>query len=143
MTAYRLKHETTLVLPELSYQINGVLFTVHNALGRFASERQYADAIALTLTAANLSFRREVEVRLESSLGSFRGNRVDFVIGDALILELKAKTALEPKDYAQIKRYVTALQCKLGILVNFRARLLQPRRILNPAFVDSNPSVDS
>lgn len=143
MKLYRLKQGTTLVLPELSYQINGVLFAVHNALGRFASERQYADAIARTLTDAGIPFRREVDVRFESSLGPFRGNRIDFVINDQIVLELKAKTALEPKDYAQVKRYLTALQCPLGILVNFRSRLLQPRRVLNPQFVDSNPLVDS
>ncbi|MBI4434447.1 GxxExxY protein [Candidatus Uhrbacteria bacterium] len=143
MPTYRTQRTTRLVLPELSYQVTGVLFEVHNALGRFASERQYASAIASTLTSANLAFQREVEVRLESPLGSFRGNRVDFVICGVLVLELKAKTALEPKDYAQTKRYITALKCPLGILVNFRARLLQPRRILNPQFVDSNALVDS
>jgi len=34
-----------LIYPDLSYKINGILFTVHNELGRFCNEKQYADAI--------------------------------------------------------------------------------------------------
>lgn len=143
MSVYRIQRETKVVLPELSYQITGILFSTHNALGRFASERQYAIAIARALTEARIPFQQEVEIRFESSIGTFRGNRADFVIDQQLVLELKAKTALEPKDYAQTKRYITALKCRLGMLVNFRSHLLQPRRILNPQFVDSNPLVNS
>lgn len=44
-----------LVLPELSYEINGILFKVHNELGRFLNEKQYADAVEKLLKENKIS----------------------------------------------------------------------------------------
>ena len=58
-------------------------------------------------------------------------NKVDFLIEDKIILELKASRMLTKEDYYQAKRYLVALHKELGILVNFRQRFLTPKRVLN------------
>ena len=73
-----------LVFGELSFLINGILYQVHNELGRFAREKQYADLVETKLKAIKISYRRELEV-------GDSGNKIDFSIEDKIVVELKAK----------------------------------------------------
>jgi len=125
------KSFTKLIYGDLSYKINGVLFVVHNELGRYCNEKQYADAIEQKLKGLKIGYKREAIVP-PSFLGEARGrNRVDFVIDDKIILEIKSKRALGKEDYYQLRRYLEAFNKKLGILVNFRQKFLRPKRVLN------------
>ena len=121
------------IYPELSYQLTGILFAIHNELGRFCNEKQYSDAIEIYLKKNNISYKREY-VLPPSFEDEFKGrNKVDFIIEDKIILEIKAKRILEKSDYYQTVRYLKAVNKKLGIIVNFRDRLIKPRRVLNSA----------
>lgn len=120
-----------LIYPELSYQLNGILFTVHNELGRFCNEKQYADAIEKYLSIRGISYERE-KILPSSFTGEQEGrNKADFLIDDRVILEIKAKRMFEKPDYYQAKRYLVAMEKKLAILVNFRDKYLKPKRVLN------------
>ena len=120
---------TKVVYPELSYKIVGVLFSVHNSLGRFCTEKQYGDAVQNALSAEGLAFEREKLLVVQSE--NYRGeNRADFVVEGKIVVELKAKPALERKDYDQVQRYLQSGKYKLGILVNFSGKYLHPKRIL-------------
>ncbi|MBP9686504.1 MAG: GxxExxY protein [Candidatus Doudnabacteria bacterium] len=55
-----------------------------------------------------------------------------FLVEDVIVLELKAKPFLLREDYVQVQRYLHIANVRLGILVNFRPRYLQPKRILRP-----------
>jgi len=122
---------TKLIYEDLTYEINGVLFAVHNELGRYCNEKQYADAIEQKLKESNIAHEREVVIPASFS-GELKGrNRVDFIIDDKVILEVKTKRILGREDYYQVRRYLDAFNKKLGILVNFRQKLLQPKRVLN------------
>lgn len=120
-----------LIHPELSYKITGILFAVHNELGRFLNEKQYADAIEGYLKKLKIAYEREkilppvFEQELEGR------NKLDFLIEGKLILEIKTKRVLARDDYYQTKRYLTVLNKKLGLLVNFRDKYIRPKRILN------------
>lgn len=128
------KNFSTLVFPELSYKINGILFKVHNNRGRFCNEKQYADAAEQLLKENNINYERE-KIIPESFLGEHKGrNKVDFIIDDRIILEIKAKRLLLREDYYQMRRYLEAFNLKLGLLVNFRNQYIRPRRILNSKF---------
>lgn len=119
------------ILPELSYEINGILYQAHNALGRFCNEKQYGDFIENLLRKNNIKYERE-KILSESFDGERKGrNKVDFIVEDKIILELKAKRVLLREDYYQTKRYLEALNLKLAMLVNFRDKYLKPKRILN------------
>jgi GxxExxY protein len=58
------------------------------------------------------------------------GNKVDFLIDDKIILEVKASRILTKEDYKQIQRYLQSLNKKLGIVVNFHSHYLTPKRIV-------------
>jgi len=112
---------------ELSYKIVGTLYKIHNDLGRFCSERQYCDAIEKEFQKERVPYKREHPVIFEGK----KSNKVDFFIDDKIILETKAKSFVTKDDYFQIKRYLNESNLELGLLVNFRKRFLNIRRILN------------
>lgn len=122
-----------IIYPELSYKINGILFSVLNDLGRFCNEKQYGDAIENSLKKFNIQYERE-KILPPMFESEFKGrNKIDFLIENAIILEIKTKRFLTREDYYQLKRYLVALNKKLGILVNFRQKYIEPKRILNPS----------
>lgn len=117
------KPNAHILYPELSYTITGCCFKTQNMIGRFCREKQYCDALALTLAEASVPFIREYSVPKT-------GDRLDFLINDTIILEAKAVPFLSKPDYYQTRRYLDALQLELGLLVNFHDKYLKPHRIL-------------
>jgi len=126
---------------ELSYKINGILFRVHNKLGRFMNEKQYSDAVEEELRIAQIPYKREFCLEKSFESENINRNKVDFLINDKIILEIKAKTITTKSDYFQSQRYLHSADYKLGILVNFRRQYLKPKRIINANF-DSRHSYD-
>ena len=121
----------TIVYRDLTYKINGVLFFVHNELGRFCTEKQYGDAIEQKFKDLNIKYKREL-ILPPSFCGEVRGrNKVDFLIEDKVILEIKAKSFIGREEYYQVRRYLDAIGKKLGLLINFRNKNLIIKRILN------------
>ena len=115
--------KTKLIYPELSYEITGILFEVHNELGRYSREKQYCDLLEATLKQKNKTYKRELTV-------GNTGNRTDFTINDQIVIECKAKEIVTKEDYYQLQRYLQATGYKLGLLVNFRSRYLKPIRVI-------------
>jgi len=115
--------EGKLIYPELSYKIVGILFHVHNKLGRYAREKQYCDLIETILIELKILYKREYLIKST-------GNRIDFLIDDKIILEVKVREFIVKEDYYQIQRYLQSFDMKLGLLVNFRDRYLKPKRII-------------
>ena len=123
------KMNDNLYYPELSYQICGLCFQVHNELGRYGSEKQYADALEALLKKHALSYVRE-EFLPASFVGEGNRNKPDFLIGDLIIVDLKAKLVITKDDYFQMKRYLDASKKELGIIFNFRQKYLRPKRVI-------------
>jgi len=123
---------TQILFKELSYETIGVCFKTHNELGRFRNEKTYADHVEMLLQKSNIKYLREAAVPIRFENETPRQNRPDFVIESSIVLDLKAKTSVTKEDYFQMKRYLTALNMRLGIIVNFRSIHLTPKRILNP-----------
>lgn len=116
---------------DLSYKVCGILYKVHNELGRYRNEKQYADKFEQLLKDNGINYKREY--KLPESFNGEKGGRniCDFIIENKIIIELKAKTFLLRDDYFQIKRYLSTLGLELGIIVNFRQKYITPKRILN------------
>lgn len=125
-----------LIYKELSYSINGALFDVQNELGRYCSEKQYGDLLEIKLKERNLNFEREKFLPESFEGEKSNRNRIDFIVNDSIIIELKVKRVIERADFYQVKRYLTAFNKRLGLIVNFREKFLQPKRVINSQFVD-------
>jgi len=110
------------IQPELSYLIVGICFDTHNTLGRYCREKQYCDYIEDKLKESKISYKREIADDL--------GNRFDFLIGNEIILEIKAKPVVLKSDYYQTQRYLQISKKKLALLVNFQNKYLRPNRIV-------------
>ena len=115
---------------ELSFILNGLCFRVHNELGRFCRERQYADRLEQLFRTEGLKYQREVDL-LKIRKESPTGNRADFVIESKIVIDLKAKPIITKDDYLQMQRYLWSSGLKLGLIVNFRSRYLKPKRVIN------------
>ncbi|HAZ16783.1 MAG: hypothetical protein A3H59_00970 [Candidatus Jacksonbacteria bacterium RIFCSPLOWO2_02_FULL_43_9] len=122
-----------IIFPELSYRITGICFKVHKELGRFCSEMQYADKLEKILLQEKMLYVRECDMR-KIEMTAARGNRVDFLIEDSILLDVKAKKFITKEDYIQMLRYLKWGKKKLGVIVNFRHTYLKPKRVINNEF---------
>ena len=120
-----------ILYPELSYQICGLCFYVHNKLGRFRNEKQYADALGNLLKEGGLKFVREQALPPAFAGEQDRRNIPDFIIDDKIIVELKAKPLTTKEDYFQVRRYLASYKKNLGLIINFRQKYLYPKRVLS------------
>jgi GxxExxY protein len=92
-------------------------------LGRFAREAQYGDFIENELTEKKIRFEREFPV-------PGTDDRIDFLIANTIVVELKSKRYILKTDYYQAQRYLHLINLKLCLLVNFQNRHLKPIRIV-------------
>ena len=118
-----------IIYKELSYRLNGLLFGLHNLLGRYCREKQYEDALEKILKENNINYVREKSLPIDM-VDNQHTNKADFVIEDKIIFELKSKPLITREDYSQMQRYLQASGYKLGLLVNFRSKYLKPIRII-------------
>ncbi len=101
-------------------------FKVHRALGPGLLESVYEVCLCYELTKAGLKFRRQVElpviydsIRLES------GFRIDVLVEEEIVVELKAVETMIPLYEAQIMTYLKLTGKRLGLLINFNVALLK------------------
>lgn len=130
--------KSKIVLPELSYKIMGVLFSVHNELGPTMLEKHYQRAIAKEFEKQNISFMKEVPVTLSYKGDSIGKYFLDFIVEGKVILETKAQRSYNPKFFKQVLAYLRQTNLPLAILANFRNPKLEYRRIINSTFNSSN-----
>ncbi|WP_430972515.1 GxxExxY protein [Sunxiuqinia rutila] len=127
-------------LDELTYKINGCAMKVHNTLGNGFQEVIYQRCLAIELQRSEIAFQRELEHPIYYDGIAVGTRRADFVVEDAVIVELKALVNLEDVHLAQAKNYVVAYDKPLGLLINFGAKSLQFRKIFNPKYPSNNPA---
>jgi GxxExxY protein len=103
---------------------------VHGVLGPGFEEVIYQRALARELPSHDLEFSREVWIDVRYKDEHVGKKRVDFIIQDVMI-EIKAKSELDPEDPIQTISYLKASGYKVGLLLNFGAPKLQIKRFVN------------
>jgi GxxExxY protein len=112
-------------LNELSYAVIGAAMEVHRILGPGFLEDVYEQALCLELAARNVSFERQKEVGIDYKGTLVGRGRLDILVNNLIIVELKAIERLEPIHTAQMISYLKATHKQLGLLINFNERILK------------------
>jgi GxxExxY protein len=124
---------------DLSYTIIGCAMTVHKILGNGFQEVIYQRALAHELDFQGLNFVREFEMPVIYKNMQIGTRRVDFLIENIFSVELKAVINLEDVHLNQGLNYLEVYNLENGLLINFGARSLQYKRLLNRKFKPENP----
>jgi GxxExxY protein len=103
---------------------------VHRTLGPGFEEVFYQRALEKELRAASLECEREVWITVHYKGAKLGRKRVDFVV-DVVMIETKAKAALEDVAYIQTLSYLKASGYEVGLLINFGAKTLEVKRLIN------------
>lgn len=116
-------------LPEhinrLSHDIIGCAIEVHRELGPGLLESVYEAALCYELEQAGIPFQQQL-----SFVGEYKGKplppqRIDLLVADQVILELKSTRAVEDTHLAQLVSYLLLTDKPLGLLINFNTPILQ------------------
>ena len=119
---------------ELTEKIIGCAMEVHKALGNGFQEVIYQRALEIELTMQGISFEREKEMPVFYKENQIGTRRVDFLVEGVVSVELKALTSLENIQLAQAINYLEAYDLEVGLLINFGAKSLEFKRIINKKF---------
>ncbi|SHG00799.1 GxxExxY protein [Flavobacterium johnsoniae] len=105
---------------EISYLIRGAIFKVYNNLGPGLFESVYESALFYELEKLDLKIKKQVEVIIPyEEITLDPAFRIDILVEDKVIIELKSVEDLAPIHYKQVATYLRLTNKKLGLLVNF------------------------
>ena len=111
-------------------KVIGCALQVHKILGNGFQEVIYQKALAIELELAGARSKREVEMPIyyrEQQIGT---RRADFLVGDQVLVELKAISKLDDSHYAQMINYLEAYRLEIGLLINFGEKSLRFKRFI-------------
>jgi GxxExxY protein len=112
-----------------SRKVIGCAMSVHRTLGSGFLENVYENAFAIELEMNGISFQRQVRQLVlyrEKVVGSFR---VDVIIENKLLVELKALNSIDTTCESQLLNYLKASNIDVGLLINFGSASLQFKRM--------------
>lgn len=116
----------------LTYRIIGCAMKVHNVLGNGFQEVIYQRALAVEMEKQGLTFVREFEMPLFYDNVNIGSRRLDFLVEEKVIVELKALVRLDDVHVAQGLNYLVAYKVDKGLLLNFGAQSLEVKRLRHP-----------
>lgn len=117
----------------LTARIINAIIEVHQTLGPGFLENIYRNALVLELERRGFQVRTEEEVVIRYRGELIGRHRLDLVVNDAVLLELKTVENLGKYHYAQVRSYLKASGFSTGLLVNFASSTADFRRIEHPA----------
>ncbi len=121
-------------IDELSFKVIGCIIEVHKNLGTGLLESTYSNCLAYEFTEKGIKFVKEKELPVIYKKNRIEcGYRIDFLVEDEIILELKSVEKILPIHKAQLLTYLKLSNKKLGILVNFNEIIVKNgiQRIVN------------
>jgi GxxExxY protein len=116
---------------DVTEKIIGASMKIHRYLGNGFQEVIYQRCLEIELKKLGLHFEREKDQSIFYEGTAVGTRRVDFLVEEKILIELKAITQLENVHLAQAINYVEAFELEVGRLINFGANSLQYRRVHN------------
>ena len=120
-------------LNEITNKIIGCAIEVHRHLGPRYLEAYYKEAMAIEMNLRGVRFQRQKDFEVLYKGHVIGTGRLDFLVEDEVIVELKAVESLTPAFTAQVISYLKANQKRLAIIINFNVKLLNEgiKRVAN------------
>ena len=109
-----------MTLDNITYEIRGAIYDVYKALGPGLLESVYEEALCFELQNRGLKVERQKQVPLVFKDHVLNTElRLDILVEDRIVVELKSVEEMKPVFYKQLKTYLKLLDKHLGLLVNF------------------------
>ncbi len=121
----RRRAEPSTEIDRLAHKVIGAAIEVHRLLGPGFLESVYEEALCVELELCGIPFARQVPIALNYKGRSIGECRLDLIVSDSLIVELKAVDGLAPIHSAQVISYLKATHRVLGLLINFNVPVLK------------------
>lgn len=119
---------------ELSNKIIGCAIELHRSLGPGLLESVYESALAFDLEEIGLNIQRQLAMPLVyKGIHQDIGYRLDLLVENKVVVEIKSIDALSPVDFAQTLTYLRLSKKRLGLLINFNTKYLKEgiHRVVN------------
>jgi len=126
-----MKPGTGLEHEDLTDKIIGCAIEVHKNLGPGFLESIYENALIVELQKQNLQVERQREVVVKYDAVEVGRNRLDLVINDTIVVELKAVKNIEDVHFAIVKSYLKALGKEHGLIINFSKKVVEVKRVIH------------
>lgn len=120
----------SLELQELTDQVIGACIAVHKAKGPGFLEVIYENSLKIEFRKRGIQaeFQKEVDIFYDEELVGT--HKLDILVNEELVVELKAVKSLEDIHFAQVRSYLRATGLKHGLLINFASLTLTPKRVI-------------
>lgn len=127
------RQEPSAELDRLAHEVIGAALEVHGLLGPGFLESVYEEALCVELAHRGVGFARQVPVGVQYKGHRVGEGRLDLLVGEQLVVELKAIEQLAPIHTAQLLSYLKATRLPLGLLITFNVKRLRRgiRRIIH------------
>lgn len=123
------------VAEKLVHEVIGAAIEVHKHLGPGHLEKHYENALCYELELRGIPFKRQFRVTLDYKGRPIGEGVIDLLVGDRLIVELKAVSEVSEVHFAQVVSYLNIQNLRLGVLLNFNVTAMNAkgaiRRVLN------------
>lgn len=117
---------TEMELNKITEQIIGAAIEVHRALGPGLLESAYEECLCRELALREVPFERQRPLPVAyKGVQLDCGYRLDLLVAEAVVVEIKAVQAIEPIHEAQLLTYLRLGGWKLGLLINFNVPILK------------------
>jgi len=117
-------------LNELTYLINGAIFEVSRILGPGFLEKVYENALLMELKARGLKAAAQYPIKVKYKDQIVGEYFADLLVEDQVIIELKTVNRIEKIHEAQLLNYLKATGINVGLLVNFKSRKAEIKRLV-------------
>ncbi|MDP3876562.1 MAG: GxxExxY protein [Methylobacter sp.] len=118
----------------ITNEIIGAAIEVHRELGPGLMESIYEECLSIELTSRNVYFEQQKIIPVLYKKQVIKSNfRLDLLVENKVIVELKAVENLLPIHTAQLLTYLKLTECRIGLLINFNVPVLKNgiKRIVN------------
>lgn len=114
---------------DLTSKIIGLAIKVHQELGSAYEEKIYQRALYLEFKKTGLKFEREKEISVSYNGVTIGKKKLDFVIENKVVVEIKKVEGIDKVHVAQVVSYLKTLRLQIGLILNFGKSKLEIKRV--------------